>query len=374
MKILKYFLIFVPISFIAEFFHAPGTIMFLLSCGSIIPLAGLMGEGTEEISFYSGPKIGGFLNGTFGNATELIISFFALKKGLFEVVKSSIAGAVIGNILLVIGASMLAGGLKYKTQKFNKKITEVTSSMLLFAVIGLCIPALFTHSVDPALLNTRYEGLSIFVAIVMMIIYILSLYFSFNTHKDIYTHEYEEEEHKAKWSLKKAISVLVISTIIIAIESEFLVNGIEDITASLGWSEFFVGIILIPIIGNAAEHSTAVIMALKNKMDVGLEIAIGSSLQIILFVAPILIFISLFFTPMSIIFNTFELIALIASVLIANRVSQDGESNYLEGVQLLAVYLIIAASFLSFKSSKIKNKGYKLLYKFISFILKNTVY
>lgn len=345
MKILKYFLIFVPISFIAEFFHASGTIMFLLSCGSIIPLAGLMGEGTEEISFYSGPKIGGFLNGTFGNATELIISFFALKKGLFEVVKSSIAGAVIGNILLVIGASMLASGLKYKTQKFNKKITEVTSSMLLFAVIGLCIPALFTHSVDPALLNTRYEGLSIFVAIVMMIIYILSLYFSFNTHKDIYTHEYEEEEHKAKWSLKKAISVLVILTIIIAIESEFLVNGIEDITASLGWSEFFVGIILIPIIGNAAEHSTAVIMALKNKMDVGLEIAIGSSLQIILFVAPILIFISLFFTPMSIIFNTFELIALIASVLIANRVSQDGESNYLEGVQLLAVYLIIAASF-----------------------------
>ncbi len=346
MKVLKYLLIFVPISFIAKFMHASGTVMFLLSCASIIPLAGLMGEGTEEISFYSGPKIGGFLNGTFGNATELIISFFALKKGLFEVVKSSIAGAVIGNILLVIGASMLAGGLKYKTQRFNRKVTEVTSSMLLFAVIGLCIPALFTHSVDPSLLNTRYEGLSIFVAVVMILIYILSLYFSFNTHKDIYIHEENEsEEHSAKWSLKKAISILVIATIIIAVESEFLVNGIEDITAKLGWSEFFVGIILIPIIGNAAEHSTAVLMALKDKMDVGLEIAIGSSLQIILFVAPVLIFISLLFTPMSIIFNQFELIALIASVLIANRVSQDGESNYLEGVQLLAVYLIIAASF-----------------------------
>lgn len=346
MKVLKYLLIFVPISFIAKFMHASGTIMFLLSCASIIPLAGLMGEGTEEISFYSGPKIGGFLNGTFGNATELIISFFALKKGLFEVVKSSIAGAVIGNILLVIGASMLAGGLKYKTQKFNRKVTEVTSSMLLFAVIGLCVPALFTHSVDPALLNTRYEGLSIFVAVVMIIIYALSLYFSFNTHKEIYAHEGDSnEDHKANWSLKKAISILVIATVIIAIESEFLVNGIEDITASLGWSEFFVGIILIPIIGNAAEHSTAVIMALKDKMDVGLEIAIGSSLQIILFVAPILIFISLLFTPMTIIFNQFELIALIASVLIANRVSQDGECNYLEGVQLLAVYLIIAASF-----------------------------
>ncbi len=348
MKVLKYLLIFVPISFIAKFMHASGTVMFLMACASIIPLAGLMGEGTEEISFYSGPKIGGFLNGTFGNATELIISFFALKKGLFEVVKSSIAGAVIGNILLVIGASMLAGGIKYKTQKFNKKVTEVTSSMLLFAIIGLCIPALFTHSVSPELLNTRYEGLSIFVAVVMIIIYILSLYFSFSTHKHIYAHEgsqSEDNEHNAKWSLKKSIAVLVIATVIIAIESEFLVNGIEDITVSLGWSEFFVGIILIPIIGNAAEHSTAVLMALKDKMDVGLEIAIGSSLQIILFVAPVLIFVSLLFTPMSIIFNHFELIALIASVLIANRVSQDGESNYLEGVQLLAVYLIIAASF-----------------------------
>ena len=348
MKFLKYLLIFIPISFIAKFLNASGTILFLLSCASIIPLAGLMGEGTEEISFYSGPKIGGFLNGTFGNATELIISIFALKEGLFDVVKSSIAGAVIGNILLVIGASMFAGGLKYKTQKFNRKVTEVTSSMLLFAVIGLCIPALFTHSVDPNLLNTRYEGLSIFVAVIMFVIYLLSLYFSFNTHKHIYAvneNKNSNEEYKAKWSLKKSIFILSIATVLIAIESEFLVNGIESITETLGWSEFFVGIILIPIIGNAAEHSTAVLMALKDQMDVGLEIAIGSSLQIILFVAPILIFISLFFTPMSIIFNEFELIALIASVLIANRVSQDGESNWLEGIQLLAVYCIIAAAF-----------------------------
>ncbi len=344
MKILKYMLIFVPISFIAKFMNASGSIMFILSCLAIIPLAGLMGEGTEEISFYAGPKVGGFLNGTFGNATELIISFFALKEGLFEVVKSSIAGAVIGNILLVLGASMLAGGLKYKTQKFNKKVVEVSSSMLLFAVLGLCIPALFTHTVDPSLLNTRYEGLSIFVAVVMLIIYILSLLFSFNTHKDIYSNN-EDHEGTAKWSLNKSILVLVISTIIIAIESEFLVNGIEPITQSLGWSEFFVGIILIPIIGNAAEHSTAVVMSRKDKMDVALEIAIGSSLQIILFVAPILIFISQLFIPMSIVFNEFELIALLAAVIIANRVSNDGESNWLEGIQLLAVYLIIAASF-----------------------------
>lgn len=345
MKYLKYLLIFIPISFIAKFMNVSGSIMFVLSCLSIIPLAGLMGEGTEEISFYSGPKIGGFLNGTFGNATELIISIFALKEGMFEVVKSSIAGAVIGNILLVIGASMFAGGLKYKTQKFNAKVSDVTSSMLLFAVIGLCIPALFTHSVKPELLNSRYEGLSIFVGIIMIIIYIINLYFSFSSHKHIYTQPENNSEHNAKWSLKKSITILIIATIILAIESEFLVGGIEDITRSLNLSEFFVGIILIPIIGNAAEHSTAVMMALKDKMDVSLEIAIGSSLQIILFVAPVLIFISLLFKPMSIIFNEFELIALIASVVIANRVSHDGESNYLEGIQLMAVYLIIAASF-----------------------------
>lgn len=344
MKILKYLLIFIPISIIGEFMHLPPTVMFVLAALSIIPLAGLMGEATEEISFYTGPKIGGFLNATFGNATELIISFFAIKAGLFDVVKASIAGSVIGNILLVLGASMLFGGLKHKNQTFNKKVIEVSSSMLLFAVIGLCIPAIFTHTIDPKLLNTRYEGLSIVVAIIMFAIYILSLVFSFFTHKDIYSIDHEEEG-SAKWSLKKSIIILAIATILIAIESEFLVSGVDSITATLGLSEFFVGIILIPIIGNAAEHSTAIVMAMKNKMDVSVEIAVGSSLQIILFVAPVLIFLSLLFTPMSIVFNQFELVSLIVSVLIVNRVASDGESNWLEGVQLLSVYLIIAAGF-----------------------------
>ncbi len=344
MKILKFMLIFIPISIIGKFMNFSPSVMFILAALSIIPLAGLMGEGTEEISFYSGPKIGGFLNATFGNATELIISFFALKEGLFEVVKSSIAGAIIGNILLVLGASMFAGGLKHKVQKFNINVVDTTSSMLLFAVIGLCIPAVFTHTLDPSLLNTRYEGLTLIVAVVMFILYLCSLFFSFFTHKDLYSVTYEEEG-KAKWSLKKAITVLVVATVLIAIESEFLVGGVEDITSKLGLSEFFVGIILIPIIGNAAEHSTAITMALKNKMDVALEIALGSSLQVILFVAPILIFLSLLFTPMSIIFNQFELIALIVSVLIANKVAGDGGSNWLEGAQLMAVYFIIAAGF-----------------------------
>ena len=345
MKILKFMLLFVPISFIGKFLNFSPTIMFILAALSIIPLAGIMGEGTEEISSYTGPKIGGFLNATFGNATELIISFFALKSGLFEVVKSSIAGSIIGNILLVLGASMFIGGLKHKTQNFNINVVETTSSMLLFSLIGLCVPAFFIHTINPNLLNTRYEGLSLAVAIVMFILYILSLIFSFFTHKDLYATTTEEEGHESKWSLKKSIIILVIATVIIAIESEFLVGGIEDITSKLGLSEFFVGIILIPIIGNAAEHSTAITMALKNKMDVAIEIALGSSLQIILFVAPVLIFLSLLFTPMSIIFNPFELVSLIASVIIANKVASDGQSNWLEGAQLMAVYFIIAAGF-----------------------------
>ena len=344
MKILRWFLIFLPLSVVAEYLHFSPTLIFLFAALAIVPLAGYMGMATEEISFYTGPKAGGFLNATFGNATELIISFFALRAGLFEVVKASIAGSVIGNILLVLGASMLAGGLKYKSQYFNRKVVEVSSSMLLFAVVGLSIPAIFTHTIRDVLLNTTYEKLSIIVAAIMFLIYLLSLFFSFYTHKDIYSTDHSEES-AAAWSLKKAIIVLIAATGAIALESEFLVGAVEPMTESLGLSSFFVGIILIPIIGNAAEHTTAITMALKNKMDVAVEIAIGSSLQIILFVTPILLFISLLFTPMSIIFNEFELVALVVAVLIANRVSNDGESNWLEGIQLLAVYLIIAVGF-----------------------------
>lgn len=345
MKYLRYLLILIPISIVFEFMHLNATLIFITSALAIIPLAGLMGEATEEISVYSGPRIGGFLNATFGNATELIIAFFALKEGLFEVVKASIVGSVIGNILLVLGASMIFGGCKFKTQSFNKKAVEVSSSMLLFSVIGLSIPAIFTHTINADLLTSKYESLSIAVALIMFIIYNLGLYFSFFTHKDIYGSEHKEEV-ESKWSLKKAIFVLTIATVCIAIESEFLVGSVESMTETMGFSKFFVGIIIIPIIGNAAEHSTAVVMAMKNKMDVAVEIAIGSSLQIILFVAPILIFLSLLFKPMSIIFNEFELVALIVAVIIANRVSNDGESNWLEGVQLIAVYIIIAICFL----------------------------
>ena len=344
MKILRFLLIFVPISIAGEYMGLSQTILFVLSALAIIPLAGLMGEATEEISFYSGPRVGGFLNATFGNATELIIAFFAMKAGLFDVVKASIAGSVIGNILLVLGASMFLGGLRYKTQRFNQKAIDVSSSMLLFSVIGLIIPAIFTQTVSENLLTTRYEGLSVFVALVMFAIYVLSLVFSFYTHKDLYSVDHSEES-TSKWSLPKSVIVLIVATVLIGLESELFVRTVEPMTETFGLSEFFVGIILVPIIGNAAEHSTAVVMALKNRMDVAVEIALGSSLQIILFVTPVLILLSLIFSPMSIIFNQFELIALIFAVLIANRVANDGESNWLEGIQLIAVYAIIAAAF-----------------------------
>ena len=318
--------------------------MFFVAALGIVPLAGLMGEATEEISFYAGPRTGGFLNATFGNATELIISIFALQAGYFDVVKASLAGSVMGNILMVLGASMFFGGLKYKSQKFNQKVVEVSSSMLLFAVIGLCVPAIFTHALKTDLISTKYESLSVIVAVLMLTIYILSLVFSFYTHKDIYSVDHTDES-VSKWSLRKAILVLLGATIFIAVESELLVGAIEPMTKTMGISEFFVGIILIPIIGNAAEHTTAVTMAIKNKMDVAMEIAIGSSLQIILFVMPVLLLLSLFYTPMSIVFNEFELVSLVAAVLIANKVSGDGESNWMEGVQLFTVYLILAVCF-----------------------------
>lgn len=344
MKILRFLLIFVPISIIGEFLHFPQTVIFLLSALAIIPLAGIMGESTEVISYYAGNRIGGFLNATFGNATELIIAFFAMKAGLFDVVKASIAGSVLGNILLVLGLSMLAGGLKHKTQYFSQKVIDVTASMLLFAVIGLSVPAIFTHSINADLLTTRYEGLSIIVAAMMFIIYLLSLVFSFFTHKDIYAVE-ETEEEKPDWPLKKAILILIAATVLIGLESEIFVGTVEPMTKALGLSELFVGIIVVPIIGNAAEHSTAVMMAMKNKMNVAIEIALGSSLQIILFVTPVLIFLSLLFSPMSIVFSIFELIALFFAVIIAIRLASDGESNWLEGVQLIAVYVIIGAAF-----------------------------
>lgn len=346
MKYLYILLVFVPVTLIGNFAGYSDPLLFACSALAIVPLAGLMGKSTDVISVYSGQKVGGLLNATFGNATELIIAFVAMKAGMFDVVKASLAGSVIGNILLVLGMSMLVGGLRFKTQRFNKQSINITSSMLLFALLGLAIPAIFTHTLPEESLTTQYEGLNVITAVLMLLVYIMQFVFSFGTHRSLYEETpCAEEEEKPSMRLATAIGLLVVSTVCIAVLSEIFVGTIEPMAESAGLPTTFVGIILVPIIGNAAEHSSAILMAYKDKMNAAVEIALGSSLQIILFVMPVLILSSLLFTPMSIVLTPFELVAVTASVLIANRVASDGESNWLEGLQLVLVYLLLGAAF-----------------------------
>jgi Ca2+:H+ antiporter len=346
MKYLYILLVFIPVTIVGKFMGLSDSMLFVCSSLAIIPLAGVMGKSTDDIACYCGQKIGGLLNATFGNATELIIAFVAMKEGMFDVVKSSLAGSVIGNILLVLGMSMLAGGVKHKIQKFNIHSINITSSMLLFSVLGLSIPAIFTHALPESSLTTEYEGFSVVVALLMLVVYVMQFVFTFVTHRTLYEDSVplDEEEHKSA-SLPRAIVLLLASTICIAVISEIFVGTVEPMAESAGLHKTFVGIILVPIIGNAAEHSSAIIMAMKDKMNAAIEIALGSSLQIILFVVPVLTLLSLFFTPMSIVFTPFELVAVTGSVLIANRVASDGESNWLEGLQLVTVYIMIGAAF-----------------------------
>lgn len=345
MKYLNILLVFIPITIYGKIAGFSDPMLFAFSALSIIPLAGLMGKSTDEIACFCGQKIGGLLNATFGNATELIIAFIAMKEGMFDVVKASLAGSVIGNILLVLGLSMLAGGLKYKTQSFNKNSINITSSMLLLSVLSLGIPAIFMHALPEESLTAQYEGLSIIIAVLMLLVYIMQFVFSFVTHRALYEETVPDEEEQHNASLPRAIGMLIASTVAIAVISEVFVGTVEPMAESAGLSKTFVGIILVPIIGNAAEHSSAVIMAVKNKMNASIEIALGSSLQILLFVVPVLTLLSLFFTPMSIVFTPFELVSVTGAVLIANRVASDGESNWLEGLQLVTVYIMIGAAF-----------------------------
>lgn len=343
MKYLKILLVCVPLSIFGYFFKWNATAMFVLTCLAIVPLAGFLGNATEEIAAYTGPKLGGFLNATFGNATELIISFFAIRAGLFEVVKASLAGSVLGNILLVLGCSILFGGLKHKELKYDSQLGTFTATMLLFAVIGLSIPAVFfATSTD----KVNHESFSVITSVIMLTIYVIGMIYSFKTSKDLYGVEHAEDID-SNWSLPFSIVVLGIATVLIAIESELLVSNIEPMTKAAGISEMFVGIILIPIVGNAAEHSTAVIMALKNKMDITIEIAVGSSLQIALFVIPISVLISLFFskTPMTLVFKPIELFLFASSVFIANQIVKSGRTNWMEGLKLISIYVIAAVGF-----------------------------
>ncbi len=342
-KFFSALLVFAPLAFIGYLFGLPPIVLFVLSALGIIPLAKYIGEATEELTTYTNPALGGFINATFGNATELIIGALALHAGLIEVVKASITGSIIGNLLLVLGMAMFFGGRTRKKQEFNATAAKASGSILLLAVVALVIPAIFIQTA-PGVAQDIVEELSVFVSIFMLIAYGANLLFSMYTHKHLYTQDVAEVE--ARWSKKKSMLILFFSTVSVALLSEILVSSIEPLVQRFGWSELFIGVIFVAIIGNAAEHTSAITVAVKNKMDLALQVSIGSATQIAMFVAPVLVLMSMFFTTrMSLIFNTFELVAIIFSVFIVNSVVEDGESNWFEGVQLLMAYAIIAVAF-----------------------------
>ena len=351
-------LAFVPVSVLAHQLGWGEVVVFVTAALAIIPLAGWMGTATEEIAVVLGPSWGGLLNATFGNATELIIALIALNEGLVGVVKASLTGSIIGNLLLVLGLSMLLGGLKFKEQTFQSVVARVNASSMNLAVIAMLLPTAMVATSDGIGSETLLT-LSKAVAFVLIGVYILTLLFSMKTHSYLYevgTAEDEEsaasaeghdghgEEHQP--NLLLWVAVLLGATLVVAVESELLVGSLEAATAQLGLSSLFTGVILLPIIGNAAEHATAVTVAMKNKMDLSVSVSVGSSLQIALFVAPVLVLAGwVMGQPMDLNFNAFELVAVAVAVLIANSISSDGRSNWLEGTLLLATYTVLGFAF-----------------------------
>ncbi len=350
-------LVFIPAAILMRYgLGMDGTPVFLTAAVSIIPLAGYMGRATERLADQVGAGLGGLLNATFGNAAELIIAVLALRAGLHDVVKASLTGSIIGNILLVFGLSVLAAGLKHPPiQRFNRTAASLGGTMLVLSAIGLVIPAIF-HAMAGAGHTGVERNLSFDISIVLMITYVLSLVFSLRTHSHLYlgaAHADGESADRARQSAGgrraalQALGLLVVSAAAVGFMSELLVGSLEQAAHELGMTEVFVGVILVALVGNAAEHSTAVLMALKNKMDLSVNIAVGSSIQIALFVAPLLVFASYFIgpEPMDLRFTGLEVVAVTLSVGIMALVSQDGESHWMEGVQLLAVYLMLAIAF-----------------------------
>jgi Ca2+:H+ antiporter len=346
---------FIPLAIALDVVNAGDGLVFACAALGIIPTAALMGRATEELASRSGPGIGGFLNVTFGNAPELIIALFALGHGLHEVVKASLIGSILGNILLVLGAAMFVGGLGRDRQQFNATAASVQTSMLLLAVMALVMPAIF-QLVDgdglPAVgaerisFGSTIELLSALVAGLLMITYVAGLIFSLKTHRDIFNPEYEDEQTWG-WSARTAVIMLAIAGVAVAIMSEVLVGSISQASKSLGLTEFFIGAVVVAIVGNAAEHWVAVIVARKDKMDLSVNIAIGSSAQIALFVAPLLVLVSFVIgpAPMPLVLNGFELGAIVLAVMVANYVTTEGQSTWFEGVQLLAGYAVFAVVF-----------------------------
>lgn len=343
-----YLLLALPLAIAGSFLEWSPVLTFALACAGLIPLAGLIGEATEALAAVTGPKIGGLLNATLGNAAELIITIVAIRAGLLDLVKASITGSILGNLLLVMGLSLLLGGLKNGTQTFNRQHAGTNATMLVLATIALAIPSLFNHTLEGEALSLFItEEISIGVAIVMIIVYGLGLYFTLRgAGSTALEHAGGAESEAPHWSVRTSLIVLALATGATVWMSEILVHDVEVVTETFGLSEFFIGIILVPLIGNVAEHLVAVQVAIKNQMDLSLEIALGSSLQIAIFVAPVLVFVALGFGQyLNLVFNQFEVVALVAAVLVANLVAADGETNWLEGAQLIAVYLVLGVAF-----------------------------
>jgi Ca2+:H+ antiporter len=345
----------IPVAVALDLAGTSATVVFVASALGIVPTAALMGRATEELAARSGPGIGGLLNVTFGNAPELIIALFALGEGLQEVVKASIVGSIIGNTLLVLGAAMLAGGIGRDKQFFSRTSASIQTSMLMLAAAALVMPAIFelvegkglpSPGAEVVNYGSTVEHLSLAVAIVLIATYVIGLLFSLRTHRDLFNPEYEDEDTWG-WSTRTSVAALAIAGVLVGVMSEVLVGSISEASHSIGLSEFFIGVIVVAIVGNAAEHWVAVLVAMKNKMDLAVNIAIGSGAQVALFVAPVLVLASFFIGPhpMALVFNGFELGAILLAILIANYTTQDGESTWFEGVQLLAVYFVFGLAF-----------------------------
>lgn len=335
-------LLFIPVAFVAELARWSPALIFVTAALAVVPLSGLLGDATEELAARTGPRIGALINATLGNAAELIITILAIRAGLIDLVRASIVGSIIGNILLVLGASMLFGGLKHGTQKFNPSQAGLNATLLLVTAVVLVVPSFFASAIEPD--KTKVELLSVLTAVVIIVLYALSIFYSMRANVgDPLT---RAAAHQPQFSQPFAVGLLIASTALIAVMSEFLVGAVEPMTAQLGISELFVGIILVPIIGNIAEHVVAIEVAMKNDMDLSLGIAIGSSVQVALLVTPLLVFLSIPFRhPLALEFTTFEMVALLASCIIAAAVAMDGRSNWLEGALLLALYIIVAIAF-----------------------------
>jgi Ca2+:H+ antiporter len=367
---LNVLLVFVPVALLLHARHAPATWVFAASALGIVPLAGLMGHATEALAARLGSGLGGLLNASFGNAAELIIAIVALKAGMIDVVKASLTGSILGNILLVLGASFLAGGMKYPRQTFNATAAGLSATLLALAAVGLLVPAFFHAHVVIHHVTADELGVSTEIAVVLFAVYVLMLLFSLRTHRHLYegrpknsaadphaptlpaAHGDRPAEaapggHADHWSPRTAVVVLLLATLGVTFMSETLVGAIEETREAFGWSAMFVGVIVVAVVGNAAEHSTAILVALKDDMELAFQIAVGSALQIALFVAPVLVFVSHLpgFPQLDLVFGMLEVTAVTISVLIVGLVAYDGESNWLEGLMLLAVYVILAIAF-----------------------------